>query len=434
MAKRLTVFYSWQSDTPAEQNRLFIEKAIQEALSRLKSDAELEEALRDTSIELDSDTKNVAGSPPITETILKKIEGCAVFIADLTFVGESMAGLTNAAGEPRLFPNPNVLIEYGYSLRSHSHSKIIGVMNTAYGKPDRDSLPFDLRHMLWPIQYHLTKDTTREIQFEMLVQELVKRVGLILQTHFPERGSTIEITPFTPHKAAGNAAVFFESTDELVVDRSGGFIVPDGGKIYLRLYPTVAVPPINSELDAQDLAIKGNLMPLGKVNGCGFDRNIFGALVFEAPENGKLFHLTQLFLSREIWGCDADSVNADRIIYGFEKGPKAYIANAYVENCFVNSLKNYLVFARDYLKLPLPLRIEAGLVGIKGYPITVNSSNFAGKSLRDSISWQDEVSAYDKPAWEILGPFFDRIWANCGIQRTTQHQADLVSRFTARAR
>ena len=99
MAKRLTVFYSWQSDTPAERNRVFIEKAIQEALIRLKSDAELEEALRDTSIELDRDTKNVAGSPPITDTILKKIEGCAVFVADLTFVGKSMDGLTNAAGE-----------------------------------------------------------------------------------------------------------------------------------------------------------------------------------------------------------------------------------------------------------------------------------------------------------------------------------------------
>ena len=76
--------------------------------------------------------------------------------------------------------------------------------------------------------------------------------------------------------------------------------------------------------------------------------------------------------------------------------------------------------------------IEAGLVGIKGYPITVNSFNIAGKSLRDSISWHDEVSTYDKPAWEILGPFFDRIWANCGIARTTQHHAELVKRFTPR--
>jgi hypothetical protein len=433
MAKRLTVFYSWQSDTPAEQNRLFIEKAIQEALSRLKSDAELEEALRDTTIELDRDIKNVAGSPPITDTILKKIEGCAVFIADLTFVGESMDGLTNAAGESRLFPNPNVLIEYGYSLRSHSHSKLIGVMNTAYGKPDKESLPFDLRHMLWPIQYHLTPDTTREIQFEMLAQELVERIGLILQTNIPKRNDDDKILLFTPHKMTKSAAVFFESAEDLVTDRSGKFVVPDGGKMYLRLYPTVVVPPIDSELEARDLAVNGNLLPLGKINGWGFDRNIFGALVYESPENGLLFHFTQLFLSREIWGCDAHSVNADQIIHRFEYQSIAYIANGYVENCFVNALQNYLIFAKTHLKLPLPLRAEAGLVGIKGYPITVNSFNIAGKALRDSVAWKCDVSAYDKPAWEILGPFFDRIWDNCGIPRTAQQQVDLVKRFSPQA-
>ena len=81
----------WQSDTPPNLNRSFIEKAIQEALNRLKSDAKLEAALRDATIELDKDTKGVAGSPPIADTILKKIKGCAVFIADLTFVGESLA-------------------------------------------------------------------------------------------------------------------------------------------------------------------------------------------------------------------------------------------------------------------------------------------------------------------------------------------------------
>jgi len=429
MAKRLTVFYSWQSDTPAEQNRLFIEKAIQEALNRLKSDAELEEALRDTSIELDRDTKNVAGSPPITDTILKKIEGCAVFVADLTFVGKSMDGLTNAAGEQRLFPNPNVLIEYGYSLRSHSHSKIVGVMNTAYGKPDKESLPFDLRHMLWPIQYNLTAETTREIQFEMLVQELVERIGLILQNIAP---SGFVAEKFIPQKASKSLAVFCDSSEDLIVDSSREFVIPDGGKAYLKLYPTVNIKPIDSELEAREIALKGNLIPFGQVNSGGFERNLFGALVFERPLNGKLFNFTQLFLSREIWGVDAEMVNDESLVYRFEhyKGP--YIASGFLEDRFVKTLSNYIGFARDHLKLPAPLRVEAGLVGIKDYPITVNSFNIGGKSLRDSISWQADVLSYDKPAWEILAPFFDRIWANCGLQRTTQQQAELVNRFTAR--
>ena len=53
MAKRLTVFYSWQSDSPQSLNRSFIEEALLEALKRLNSDATLEKALRDTPVELD---------------------------------------------------------------------------------------------------------------------------------------------------------------------------------------------------------------------------------------------------------------------------------------------------------------------------------------------------------------------------------------------
>jgi hypothetical protein len=130
MAKRLTVFYSWQSDSPSNLNRSFIERALEKALKRLHSDATLENALRDTNVELDKDTQGVAGSPPIAETILRKIEDCAVFVADLSFVGESKNGFTNASGKPRQFPNPNVLIEYGYALQCHSHAKLIGIMNT----------------------------------------------------------------------------------------------------------------------------------------------------------------------------------------------------------------------------------------------------------------------------------------------------------------
>jgi len=106
MAKRLTVFYSWQSDSPANLNRNFIEKALQEALKRLHSAATLENALRDTTVELDKDTQGVAGSPPIAETILKKIEDCAVFVADLSFVGESKSGFKKRIRQPTTISQP----------------------------------------------------------------------------------------------------------------------------------------------------------------------------------------------------------------------------------------------------------------------------------------------------------------------------------------
>lgn len=120
---------------------------MQEALKRLHSDAMLENALRDATVELDKDTKGVAGSPPIAQTILKKIEECAIFVADLTFVGESLKQLNDPSDKSRLFPNPNVLIEHGFALKCHGHGALVGIMNTAFGKPDAESLPFDLRHV-----------------------------------------------------------------------------------------------------------------------------------------------------------------------------------------------------------------------------------------------------------------------------------------------
>ncbi len=137
MKKPITIFYSWQSDIPSKFNKTFIEKALAKALTRLRSDATLEPALRDTEITLDMDTQGVAGSPPIAQTILKKIEECAVFIADLIFVGESTQDGKN--GKKRLFPN--------------GHERLVAIVNTAFGESHADNLPFDLRHLRWPICY-----------------------------------------------------------------------------------------------------------------------------------------------------------------------------------------------------------------------------------------------------------------------------------------
>ena len=119
-----TLFYSWQSDSPGQLNRDFIERALLLAIERLKSEAKVEPA--DRHLELDKDTENVGGSPPITQTILNKIDVCSAFVADLTFVARSFP-----RARKRLVPNPNVLLEYGYALRCHGHLKIVSVMNTA---------------------------------------------------------------------------------------------------------------------------------------------------------------------------------------------------------------------------------------------------------------------------------------------------------------
>lgn len=160
-----TVFFSWQADTPTREGRNLIERALDRAAGRLGGDTTIEEPFRDLSV--DRDTKNVPGSPPIVETIFAKIDKAAVFVPDLTFVG------TRADGRPT--PNPNVLIEYGWALKSLRHGRIVPVMNTAFGEPTAEAMPFNLRHLRNPILYCCpsgSDDETRKRARELLAARL----------------------------------------------------------------------------------------------------------------------------------------------------------------------------------------------------------------------------------------------------------------------
>jgi hypothetical protein len=97
------------------------------------------------------------------------------------------------------------------------------------------------------------------------------------------------------------------------------------------------------------------------------------------------------------------------------------------------ALQNYLTFAESHLLIPAPVRIEIGLVGIAGYGIAVSENVIAGNALRDTIQWQGEAD-YKTPAWEILAPFFKRMWEHCGVQRTPNAQRELLAQFSRAAR
>src|SRR5580698_8819927 len=152
-----TIFFSWQSDTARREGRNLIEKALTAAISRIAEDVKLEEAVRE-GLTLDKDTQGVSGSPPIFTTILEKIDLAAIYVPDLTFVGK------NLDGEP--IPNPNVLIEYGWALKSLGHKRIVAVMNEAHGAPTRESLPFDLAQVRYPITYNVPDDAPDTLRRE----------------------------------------------------------------------------------------------------------------------------------------------------------------------------------------------------------------------------------------------------------------------------
>lgn len=82
-----------------------LERQVQKAAAKTSSQLGAAESYAPPPLRIEKEPVQIFDiHKALTDTILKKIEGCAVFIADLTFVGDSMDGLTNAAGEPRRFP------------------------------------------------------------------------------------------------------------------------------------------------------------------------------------------------------------------------------------------------------------------------------------------------------------------------------------------
>jgi len=159
------VFYSWQSDRPPATNRSFIEKALDAALKSIRIDDSIQ-------IEpvIDRDTWGVPGVPDIAGTILDKIEQCQIFVCDVSFI--------NSGQSSRLTPNPNVLVELGYALRSLGAGNVIMVMNSAYGKPEM--LPFDLR-MKRVISYDMPEEVEdRSKERKKLSAALEKGIRVIL--------------------------------------------------------------------------------------------------------------------------------------------------------------------------------------------------------------------------------------------------------------
>ena len=124
-----TIFYAWQAQRPDKCNRYLIEEALERTFRELADDDQTP-----VQFTLDQDARGALGSPEISTTILRKIENCNIFVADVTPVGTLING--------RPTPNPNVLFELGSAWHTIGENRIILVLNDAFGAPE--DLPFDI--------------------------------------------------------------------------------------------------------------------------------------------------------------------------------------------------------------------------------------------------------------------------------------------------
>jgi len=138
------VFYAWQSDLPNSTNRGLIQKALENATKAIRADDSIK-----VEPVIDRDTAGVPGAPDIASTIFAKIEEAQVFACDVSII--------NQRDKSRPTPNPNVLIELGYALKTLGSERMIMIMNTAFGGPEL--LPFDLSKKR-AVTYYMPKECT----------------------------------------------------------------------------------------------------------------------------------------------------------------------------------------------------------------------------------------------------------------------------------
>ena len=133
--KHYTLFFSWQSED--KKSRSLIDMALESAVTAIKNRMGVE-------IEIDHSTLGESGMPSIDQTILKKIDECDIFLADVTPCCSYSKTEGNGMQRDVQVPNPNVLLELGYAMSAVGVEYTICVAHQ--GNWLTNDLPFDLNH------------------------------------------------------------------------------------------------------------------------------------------------------------------------------------------------------------------------------------------------------------------------------------------------
>lgn len=392
----LTIFYSWQSDTPNTTNRNFIEDALKKAIARVKDNFEVQEAIRDDDFKFDKDTQEVPGTPPITEVIFDKISKAAIFIPDLTFVGKSAKG--------RLLPNPNVLIEYGYALKSVTTSRIIPVMNSAFGDPTEYNLPFNMRHLRKPLTYCLEENSGQEAKTtirEQLIRDLTKAIETVVKSGMlPLIKSSPDVDATSKERIVG----FKEDRISRLFVNDTPIPFNTNPKTVLHLIPARSFKDGHGYNLAQFSSNQANLKPIG---GAGWNSKYTfeGFLNYSnSSDPKKVSSYVHLYKNGIIEAVNGSIINP-------EYDGKKFRVQLF-ENELIKAIHNYLSIYK-ILKVDAPIFVFITIMSVADYSLDVGNRFFSESHVidRDQLFLPELIiEKLDVVASDVLKPCFDNIW------------------------
>lgn len=380
----MRVFWSWQNDSNPTINRHLIRDALANAIEQAGKELGLEDAERP---EIDHDTKGTPGMAEITNTILRKISESAVFVADLTPIGETTGG--------KALPNPNVLIELGWALRELGGDRIIAILNTANGYTP-DDLPFDIRHrraLTYALSEGASKAERTAIQ-KKLTSDLAGALTTNLGQYSADQAAAapIESIPAKDSDPSvwstfNGGLDYFDSSNT-----SRTVAVPDEPRAYIRIIPSGwkdDIPAIAAIENAQEGEKVWPAAEGSRSGDCGPCEE--GFVRFWSAGEKQSRNVTMWFdETGEFWVIHGTAT-------GEWKNGKSMLRIDAVLRAWRTNLRNALRALDRFGALPAR-RVEAGLVGIKGtmWPAEMISFSVPARKNQTIIEcqqrdWSDEA-------------------------------------------
>lgn len=342
----MKIFWSWQSDIDGDISRHFIKECLKNAVDQLN-----EETTFESRMEVDHDTKDVLGSPSITETIFNKIKNCTVFVGDLTPIAST--------GKNKKVMNPNVAIEIGYALGLLGDDKVVTIMNESFGS--LDDLPFNLRHKRGPVIYSLTEKALKN-EIEQEGKKLVSTFKTILKNYIttepkPQSENFINLD-------LNGSALFFDLNKPIFRLSDDGWSLLKNKEYFFKKFPSyvyIKVLPKKEQKftksEIKKAMFDGNsfkIFPLFKSPDHTPEANKYGCMIvkFDPIEKNLITDFVQVFENGSII-----SISDSFLFYSKNRIPLILFKNG-LEKMLTESIN----LLENIFQSNIDIEIEVGLV------------------------------------------------------------------------